>query len=59
MNNIERALRKARSRKLRTIAEDIETLADYMKTGFKETLERIERLEELTIAIQEHGKRLI
>jgi hypothetical protein len=30
-----------------------------MKTGFKETLERIERLEELTIAIQEHGKRLI
>jgi hypothetical protein len=51
MNNIERALRKARSGELRTIAEDIETPADYMKTGFKETLERIERLEELTITV--------
>jgi uncharacterized protein (UPF0335 family) len=59
MDNIERVLRKARSGELRTIAEDVETLADYMKTGFKETIERIERLEELTIAIQEHGKRLI
>jgi len=35
MNNIERALRKARSGELRTIAEDIETLADYMKTGLR------------------------
>jgi len=30
-----------------------------MKTGFKETLERIEMLEELAIAVQEHGRRLI
>ena len=59
MDNIERALRKAMSGELRTIAVDVETLADYMETGFKETLERIEMLEELTIAVQEHGRRLI
>jgi len=59
MNNIERAFRKAMSVELRTIAVDVETLADYMETGFKETLERIEMLEELTIAVQEHGRRLI
>jgi len=54
MDNIERALRKARSVELRTIAVDVETLADYMETGFKEALKRVERLEELTIAVQEH-----
>jgi DNA-binding protein YbaB len=59
MDNIERALRKARSVELRTIAVDVETLADYMETGFKEALKRVERLEELTIAVQEHGRRLI
>ena len=59
MDNIERALRKAMSGELRTIAVDVETLADYMETGFKETLERVEMLEELTIAVQEHGRRLI
>ena len=59
MDNIERVLRKAMSVELRTIAVDVETLADYMETGFKETLERIEMLEELTIAVQEHGRRLI
>ena len=59
MNNIERAFRKAMSVELRTIAVDVETLADYMETGFKEALKRVERLEELTIAVQEHGRRLI
>jgi hypothetical protein len=66
---IERALRKARSEELRVIAEAVKTLADYMKTGFKETLERIEsierriekfeeRLEEHSKILQEHSKRL-
>jgi len=66
---IERVLRKARSEELRVIAEAVKTLADYMKTGFKETLERIEsierriekfeeRLEEHSKILQEHSKRL-
>jgi hypothetical protein len=66
---IERALRKARSEELRVIAEAVKTLADYMKTGFKETIERIEsierriekfeeRLEEHSKILQEHSKRL-
>jgi methyl-accepting chemotaxis protein len=66
---IERAIEKARSDELRLIAEAVKTLADYMKTGFKETIERIEviekrietiekRLEEHAIILQEHTKRL-
>jgi hypothetical protein len=66
---IERALRKARSEELKAIADAIASLADYMKTGFKETLERIvsiemriekigERLEEHSKILQEHTKRL-
>jgi hypothetical protein len=50
MNNTERALRNG-SEELRTIAKAVETLANYMKTGFKETLERLEsvgrRIEEI------------
>ena len=42
---IERAIRKARSEELKIIAEAVKTLADYMKTGFKETIERIEAIE--------------
>jgi len=66
---IERAIKKARSEELKLIAEAVKTLADYMKTGFKETIERIEaieerietiekRLEEHAIILQEHTKRL-
>ena len=43
---IERAIKKARSEELKLIAEAVKTLADYMKTGFKETIERIEAIEE-------------
>jgi len=57
---IERALRKARSEELRVIAEAVKTLADYMKTGFKETLERIEsierRIEKFEERLEEHSK---
>jgi len=42
---IERAIKKARSEELKLIAEAVKTLADYMKTGFKETIERIEAIE--------------
>jgi len=66
---IERALRKARSEELKAIADAVASLADYMKTGFKETLERIasiemrieeieERLEEHLKILQEHTKSL-
>jgi len=59
---IERAIEKTRSEELKLIAEAVKTLADYMKTGFKETIERIEtiekRLEEHAIILQEHTKRL-
>jgi hypothetical protein len=66
---IERALRKARSEELKAIANAVASLADYMKTGFKETLEVIvsiemrikeieERLEEHSKVLQEHSKRL-
>ena len=64
---IERALRKARSEELKAIADAVASLADYMKTGFKETLERIasiemrieeieERLEELSKVLLEHSR---
>jgi hypothetical protein len=57
---IERALRKARSEELRVIAEAVKTLADYMKTGFKETLERIEsierRIEKFEERLEQHSK---
>jgi hypothetical protein len=57
---IERALRKARSEELRVIAEAVKTLADYMKTGFKETLERIEsierRIEKFEERFEQHSK---
>jgi len=64
---IERALRKARSEELKAIADAVASLADYMKTGFKETLERIvsiemrikeieERLEEHSKVLQEHSR---
>jgi hypothetical protein len=52
MNNTERALRKGRSEELRTIAEAVETFADYTKTGFKEMLERMESIER---KIEERG----
>lgn len=66
---IERAIKKTRSEELKLIAEAVKTLADYMKTGFKETIERIEaiekrietiekRLEEHATILQEHTKRL-
>ena len=59
---IERAIKKARSEELKLIAEAVKSLANYMKTGFKETIERIEtiekRLEEHAIILQEHTKRL-
>jgi hypothetical protein len=66
---VERVLRKVRSEELKLIAEAVKTLADYMKTGFKEALERIvsieeriekigERLEEHSKILQEHSKRL-
>lgn len=66
---IERAIKKTRSEELKLIAEAVKTLANYMKTGFKETIERIEaiekrietiekRLEEHAIILQEHTKRL-
>ena len=42
---IERAIEKTRSEELKLIAEAVKTLADYMKTGFKETIERIEAIE--------------
>jgi len=42
---VERAVRRARSEELREMAEAIKTLADFMKTGFKEMLDRIDRVE--------------
>jgi hypothetical protein len=42
---IERAIRKARSEELREVAEAVKTLAEYMKTGFREMLDRIDRVE--------------
>jgi hypothetical protein len=42
---IERAIRRARSEELRDFAEAIKTLAEYMKTGFREMLDRIDRVE--------------
>ncbi len=50
---IERAIRKARSEELKIIAEAVKTLADYMKTGFKETIERIEAIEKRIETIEE------
>jgi len=59
---IERAIRKARSEELRDFTEAIKTLAEYMKTGFREMLDRIDRvekrLEEHTSILQEHTKTL-
>jgi hypothetical protein len=59
---VERAVRKARSEELKDIAEAVKTLADYMKTGFREMLDRIDRvekrLEEHTSILQEHTKTL-
>jgi hypothetical protein len=50
---IERAIKKARSEELKLIAEAVKTLADYMKTGFKETIERIEAIEKRIETIEE------
>jgi len=59
---IERAIRRARSEELRDFTEAIKTLAEYMKTGFREMLDRIDRvekrLEEHTSILQEHTKTL-
>jgi hypothetical protein len=59
---IERAIRKARSEELRDFTEAVKTLAEYMKTGFREMLDRIDRvekrLEEHASILQEHTKTL-
>ena len=42
---VEKAIRKARSEELKDFAEAVKTLAEYMKTGFREMLDRIDRVE--------------
>ncbi|MCC6055629.1 MAG: DUF3782 domain-containing protein [Desulfurococcaceae archaeon] len=49
---VERAVRKARSEELRDIAEAIKTLADFMRTGFKEMLDRIDKVEKRLEAVE-------
>jgi methyl-accepting chemotaxis protein len=66
---VERAIRRARSEELRLIGEAVKKLAEYMETGFKATIERIEkiekkiekieeRIEEHSKILKEHSKRL-
>jgi hypothetical protein len=49
---VERVVRRARAEELRDIAEAIKTLADFMRTGFKEVLDRIERIEKRLEAVE-------
>jgi hypothetical protein len=49
---VERAVRRTRAEELRDIAEAIKTLADFMRTGFKEMLDRIDRVEKRLEAVE-------
>jgi len=49
---VERVVRRARAEELRDIAEAIKTLADFMRTGFKEMLDRIDRVEKRLEAVE-------
>ena len=57
---VERVVRRARAEELRDVAEAIKTLADFMRTGFKEMLDRIDRVEKRLEAVEstllEHSK---
>jgi len=57
---VERAIRRARSEELRLVGEAVKKLAEYMETGFKATIERIEKIEEriekIEERIEEHSK---
>ena len=49
---VERVVRRTRAEELRDIAEAIKTLADFMRTGFKEMLDRIDRVEKRLEAVE-------
>lgn len=53
---VERVIKRARSEELKLVAEAVGKLADYMETGFKATIERIERIEERIEKIEERLK---
>jgi hypothetical protein len=55
---VERAVRRARSEELKEMAEAVKALAEYMRTGFQEILNRLDehdkRLSEITEILRRH-----